>query len=343
MKKNKLYIAGVLVVVGVALGAVFLESVADRKPSGVAAVRFDSVPDSYARWKSLILSEGPEDGYIEFKRENKNSSFGEQHLNAHIFGEVLYELEGIDDIGTCDALFQFGCYHGFFNIAVYSEGPAVLEKLDQACIRMWGKDDFLPCQHGIGHGILTYTGPDNLLEALHYCRALTWQERGGCSGGVFMEYNFRTRDDLSGVDVRSLSDGEDAYSPCSELPSSFRLACYAEQPQWWASVFDSDWPRMGKLCDGLDQLKEQGVCFQAIGNYSAAESAFSVKKVLDICASMPNLSSQSECTEGASWIMLTQKDGRALGAELCQSLPPREAQECQNKLNANRFNVVEEG
>jgi len=90
-----------------------------KEPQTVSTLRADSVPATYAKWQEKVQEIGPQEAYSAFKRENTSDDFGKRHLGAHIFGEVVFQEVGVDGIGACDASFEFGCYHGFFNAAVY--------------------------------------------------------------------------------------------------------------------------------------------------------------------------------------------------------------------------------
>lgn len=287
-------------------------------------------------WSKRFDSVGAERTYEEVKVKSGNLESDDVHTRMHIFGEILYEGLGVDGLAVCDDSFSFGCYHGFFGSAVSREGLEVLPKLDQACLAKF-KEEFLPCQHGIGHGILSYFGVDNLRKALEKCRQLTWQATGGCSSGVFMEYNFRTITHKQ-TSIRSLDSSKGPYFPCDSIQAEFKASCYSEQPQWWQAVFKGDYDSIGELCYGVEAEDLRRPCFYGVGNYAVPFSGFDSDKTGEICAKMPDLDSEKYCVEGASWIFLADKGNGLLKAEnLCKSLPSGSAQACLQKLKTNAF------
>ncbi len=176
---------------------------------------------------SLISQKGGERAFLELKSAVGGEEIPQQHLLAHIFGEELFEKEGVEGIGVCDETFTFGCYHGFFTAAVGQEGAGIVSELDKKCIELFGEMG-LGCPHGIGHGLGEYYGGDRLSEQLAVCDTLTWQGRlFGCRGGVFMEHNFPTvvgAEDAEAT-VRAL-EGTNYFSPCDSVSQNAKSTFY---------------------------------------------------------------------------------------------------------------------
>ncbi len=279
-------------------------------------------------WKATIEAIGPEKAYADFLEEAPRSSLA-THSQAHAFGEALYEAEGISGLRYCDSSFEFGCYHSFFGVAVNAEGIGTLPRFSEACKDKFGDKD-LPCQHGIGHGLLVYTDYDNLLQALELCETISTLPTGGCSSGVFMEYNFHTMDDSTDF-VREA--GDDLYAPCNVLPQRFQASCYFEQVQWWQSVVGKDYARIGALCAKLpSNSAEYQACYNGTGNYIAADAKFDVDQIIAWCALMPNGASQGLCHEGATWLVRAEEGGDVLAAQLCDVLQEPYKAQCFQKL-----------
>lgn len=277
-------------------------------------------------FRTAIANTDPHVVYGAFTRAYAQTSNGPRHAAAHLFGEALYRERGLDGLGVCDQTFEFGCYHGFLGIAIAQEGVEVLPELDQACQKRWD-DAYLPCQHGIGHGVLTYVGTENLIEALELCTTISWQPTGGCSSGVFMEYNFRTMEDPARGVLRPL--GENPYAPCDTLPAKHRPSCYFEQVQWWTSVYDRDFTRIGSLCAQIDSAKLRATCFEGAGNYAAAFTDHAVPETIAVCQKMPNAEGRQQCFEGASWIFSARESlTTAERAPLCDKLVGAAKERC---------------
>ncbi len=264
-------------------------------------VTANTLRESIPYWRGKIMELGPEKAYATFLKEASSDTIS-AHDQAHAFGEALYEEEGITGLQYCDSSFEFGCYHSFFGIAVYKEGVGVLPQFSEAC-----KDKFktmnLPCEHGIGHGVLVYADYTNLEKALELCETISKLPTGGCSSGVFMEYNFHTMDDSVG-NTYQRDTKDDLYAPCNNLPERFQASCYFEQVQLWQNMFESDFKYIGSLCSQLQWGSDKyRACYNGIGNYVAAEFKNSYTGILSQCSLMPDEQSKGLCYEGASWLV----------------------------------------
>ncbi|OGM96270.1 MAG: hypothetical protein A3B86_03965 [Candidatus Yanofskybacteria bacterium RIFCSPHIGHO2_02_FULL_38_22b] len=274
-------------------------------------------------YKDQIKEQGPEYAYQAFKDKNQQS-----HFLAHLFGEALFYVAGTDGVGVCDDTFEFGCYHGFFSAGIQEEGMGIISKFDEACLRIWGSKS-MPCQHGIGHGLMS--SGVSLEEALGWCRKITWQPTGGCTSGVFMEYNFPALSDHTGTAPRK-EDDKGYFYPCIEVLAEFKNGCYIELPQWWLSVFSGDFIKIGSLCNEIKDSEHRQYCFYGLGNYAAPSTGYDISRIIKICGSLPSRDSKKWCRESAAWIFLTRPDSHANIAKLCEG-----SQECLDKLKQNPF------
>lgn len=284
------------------------------------------------QWVSVITQIGPDAAYAQFLEEAPQNTLVGLHTQAHVFGEALYAAEGISGIKACDSSFEFGCYHSFFGSAVRDQGIGVLPQFDQACKDAYGSFN-LPCQHGIGHGVLVYTDYDALEDALALCETISWQPTGGCSSGVFMEYNFHTMGTSEqGEYLRPL--GDDPYEPCNAIEEKYKQSCYFEQIQWWETVFNKDYKKLGKLC--AEAPEDEHVirsCFHGIGNYAAAHAKLAIEDITALCVLMPSDEEMAWCHEGASWLVRGDGSGREAAQELCSVILDGELRAaCLSKL-----------
>jgi hypothetical protein len=264
-----------------------------------------------------IKTIGGAKAYASFLNTVQERSIDE-HTQAHIFGEALYKIEGLDGVAVCDPSLRFGCYHSFFGQAIYEKGIEILPELDALCRKSYGVDT--KCQHGLGHGLLVYTGYEDLLKALELCESITDEQTGGCLGGVFMEYNFHTMEQVdNGVYYRLL--GENPNEPCDALPERFHSACYLEQVQWWKTVYDNDFVHIGTLCNTLN--KESGAyssCFRGIGNHYSETVSYDFDKIHSLCMQMPAEDATEYCHEGVTWLIVGMDEHKELYDALCPLL-----------------------
>ena len=276
-------------------------------------------------WFRRIDKIGAELAYEEFKEKYQTAAYRLQHPLSHVFGELLYEKMGVDGLAVCDNTFVSGCFHGFFGTAINSEGRSVFSSLDEFDKACQGGDFWFRCQHGLGHGILSYLGEDRLIEALNICADLPSQLFiGGCPVGVFMEYNLRIMHDLTAVDFNPRPlDPDDPYAPCTLVPEHFQPHCYFIQPFWWQIVLKGDYIKIGKLCNGIEDAILRQVCFRGTGNYIVQNVGYNnVLEIITLCKEMPSFRVIALCMEGASKAFLIHSDPkqRYVPSALCDAL-----------------------
>lgn len=329
MNRIALFSASLVLILGLLGAAVWVMLAGTTKkqpiPQGAAASELRKMKDEFVQ---NIQALGPEAAYAQFV-EHAPAQTLDPHDQAHAFGEALYETNGLNGLKYCDASFEFGCYHSFFGVAVHNEGIGTLTKFDEACKDKYGTQN-LPCQHGIGHGILVYTDYDKLEDALELCETISDRPTGGCSSGVFMEYNFHTMDDVRNY-IREA--GEDMYAPCNTLPARFQMSCYFEQVQWWQNIYHNNFKKIGELCAPL--AKNRGnyeACYNGTGNYVAAAAELDTDRIIELCSEMPTEEATGLCHEGASWRVWPEDEGEKRAHALCEALPEPYSSQCLRKL-----------
>ena len=279
------------------------------------------------RWPAKIDELGAARAYEEFKEAFASDNFETQHTVAHIFGEVLYEKEGVPGVAICDNTFAFGCYHSFFLKALSENGKDVLLEMDRACIEKYGVGG-VGCQHGIGHGLVEYLGPDRLVEALEACATLAWKNPlFGCQGGVFMEYTLPIVFDseISFSSVKDM-DPDNPYDACPGLPKKFKRACYYSLGQWWNKKLSYE--EIGTLCNAVANDKEREACYLGVGTVIAPSSNFNVEISIATCQKMPDFEGMLTCRAGASWSFFAMPELRSLSLKLCESLESGDEHRC---------------
>ena len=268
-------------------------------------------------WSGRIAKAGAKRAYEEFKDALLPYAFGPQHAAAHIFGELLYESEGILGLTICDSTFSFGCYHSFFLVALAEQGKQIVLEMDKACIEKYGVGG-VGCQHGIGHGLVEYLGPGRLGEALETCATLAWKgPLFGCQGGVFMEYTLPTVFD-SESSFSSIKDIDKAhpYDVCPQLQDAFHQACYYSLGQWWEKFFPYE--KMGELCAKVQDKKEREACYLGIGAVVAPSHNYNIAKAISACKKMTTFEGELVCRAGASWAFFALPEMRADSLLLCE-------------------------
>ncbi len=305
------------------------------KPANVSTA--EKTDEKY--WRDRIEEIGADSAYEEFLAKYAGISIGEQHTQAHIFGNALYKAAGLPGITVCDRNFNFGCYHEFIGWAVQEHGLSVASSLNENCLEKY-ESVALGCQHGIGHGVLASLGYDyeNLAQALEVCGELRAQpEVGGCFGGAFMEYNLRT---ILGDESapRPLDATLGRHYPCSRVETQYKNACYYEQPQWWQSLHFKDWGKketrlpmfkhLGELCSQAKDLSYQIRCYRGIGTNAPPIVNSDLEEMKLVCQNMPNHTGEINCRAAAAGVF--QEINQLYGKEwrMCEDLSESDKTEC---------------
>jgi hypothetical protein len=279
-----------------------------------------------AHWKQEIDKLGTEKAYELFKKDAGGKEFGVAHTLSHIFGELIYDKEGVKGVAFCDGSFSFGCYHSFFGKAISENGIDVVPKLADACMKRWGMS--LGCPHGIGHGLLGYVGDEKIVDALDICDTLPWKDPfGGCGSGVFMEYNFHTMQSVDKAEDRPF-DPKDPYDPCNKLPARFGKTCYFEEPQWWSHVLSADYAKIGRLCSAIKDEVERSACFEGVGNVVAPYTSYDSAKTIKVCSLMPDAEADFLCKMKASWAFSAEPSAHDRASDICKGLSADKQSQC---------------
>lgn len=310
-------VCGLLLIGGVLAGWWVLS----HKPSSSESTEAQGA--EHGAFVALIRAKGGAVAYRSFVDTYATKQLDVQHNAAHIFGQALFEVEGVRGVANCTQEFNFGCYHGFMSRAIALEGLSVVEKLDRVC----SSDTMAPlaCQHGIGHGIMEFMGHTKLLKALEAC-ALTHQQDpiAGCTSGVFMEYNVplvvRESGALS-VEARPLTDSNNPFDVCLTIPSQYQLSCYHELPQWWGQVFTTDMGVMGRECSLVTEESLRSACFAGIANIIPSQAGYRAQTIVTMCTTMPSKSLQQKCLIEASWGLVKNFNLVQEADEVCRHVP----------------------
>lgn len=292
--------------------------------------RLFDVPVVRAQFEESIRTNGGQEAYRLFSRAYEDMPFGTRHTAAHLFGETLYEIEGVPGVVACDSAFDYGCFHGFFIEAVSTEGLAVVVPLDEAC-QTTSVELASSCQHGIGHGIIEFLGQEKLAEALELCAQIQRSgPLGGCFSGVFMQYNaprVATQDGTLQQTVRPLEDSNDPYDQCPTLDARFKPACYYSLPLWWKNLYQPAYDRIGKLCDEVPEQEFRTTCFFGLGTVIASSSDFEPGTIIQRCSMIAVEDGRERCLRTAAHSVATRV-GKMYEAQVVCAALPLSNQEC---------------
>ncbi len=156
------------------------------------------------------------------------------HLLAHVVGDVLYAQKGIDAIKYCDAEFRNACSHSVVIGILNEHGEGSMQQIASTCKEApGGKGAYGMCFHGLGHGVLAYTGYE-LPRAIHMCKMVGTAEYRNreyveCVGGTIMEMIAGVHDRQAWeVQQKKYFKASDPLYPCNAdfVPGDVKSICY---------------------------------------------------------------------------------------------------------------------
>ncbi len=158
------------------------------------------------------------------------------HLLGHYVGEILYKQKGSKGMEYCTHDFRNACSHTIVVGLFQEKGSQALPEIVEACkLAPGGKGAYNMCFHGLGHGVLAFTGY-SIEKAVDICSSLEKQATSGrefpeCVGGIIMEI-------ISGGDHdkkiwesqrEKYLETEDPLYPCSSsmIPRAAKERCFS--------------------------------------------------------------------------------------------------------------------
>ncbi len=241
---------------------------------------FKEVADYF---KNLSLKKGAEYAY-QVLRTAPLTPNTDLHLLGHVIGDVLYKQGGLNGIRVCTQEFRNACSHSIVIGLFLDKGEKSLPDVAEACRRApGGVGAYSLCFHGLGHGILAYTGYDMPI-GIDLCKKTATQKYNSreaieCIGGTVMEIiggGFHDRELWEKQSKKYLSS-LDPLSLCKNdfIPSEARRECYIYLTPQLFSVAGAkerkpgpkDFEKAFSFCDTLPagDLNDRTACYGGFG------------------------------------------------------------------------------
>lgn len=194
----------------------------------------ESLPELKDFFVNLAQEKGAEYAYEALKVAKTRPGI-DMHLMGHYIGEILYRQKGAEGIKYCTPDFRNACSHTIV-VGLFSEkGVKALTDIEEACKKApGGRGAYNICYHGLGHGVLAYTGY-NLEKTVALCKKTSeekrsMQESSECIGGAIMELISGGDHDKALWQKQSAKylTTEDPLFPCSTeiIPITAKRMCY---------------------------------------------------------------------------------------------------------------------
>ena len=209
--------------------------------------------------------------------------------------------------------------------AIGSGGVEILDNVMDTCWSL-GVPTATQCSHAIGHGFLAWRGYKNLLVALADCDILNKRLNHfplfSCHDGIFMENIWAIHEGGKASSDRWLKTTDPLY-PCNEsnIPETYKNACWSNQPSWMYQLFGGDIKRIGEECLKVTNSEYRKTCFDSVARQIHPLTEGNPEKVFSMCGLIPK-EWQDACIASIAKAAFTVGD-RVLPFTLCNKLEGR--------------------
>ncbi len=304
------------------------------KPFAPDATRLSDCTDAKAAcleqaFGNLTFGEGPKAalGELETALRSNRAVQADCHRIAHRMGSAA--LSRFHDrvapaFVAGSPICASGYYHGIIERAFLGQPTARLATVArQLCSDpQINAQRFLAyqCIHGLGHGLMIYSGYD-LPQSLHTCDELrTGFDRVSCSGGVFME-NFNSS---YGVTSKYLRTSDPIY-PCNAVVERHKLYCYLLVTANILRVTNNDLKATADAC----MRSERGwisTCYESFGRDASGMAGKDARRALASCGLAA--AHESDCIYGVAREIVNADAAGARGGRFCAQVPARHRERC---------------
>ena len=177
---------------------------------------------------------------------------------------------------TCNS----GYYHGVLQVALAGlPRNVVVKKSQHLCSApAVNTEEFLlyQCVHGLGHGLMIYSG-DDLPWSLRTChKLLTGFDRVSCTGGVFMQ-NLDTT-----MGTSRYLRAKDPIYPCTAVAERDKVYCYLMVTSRINTLDGYNWRKTAAWCRRSEPGWVQ-TCFESYGRDASGASEYDPAKTIGLC------------------------------------------------------------
>ena len=271
---------------------------------------------------NLAYRRGPKAALATFVREMATNPFVEQncHRIAHALGAgALTRLHG--DVGKAFAAGSAACWSGYYHGILERAFQGVPDSRIGAVARRLCSSPSIrrttfvayQCVHGLGHGLMIYTGYD-LPLALRVCdRLATGWDQTSCTGGVFME----NQSSSYGIRSRWLRRSQPLY-PCTSVAERHKLYCYLMVTSQVLPDVGFSWGRTAATCRRAE-ARWVATCFQSYGRDASGQTRGDVRAIGRICRVAGDM--ERECLFGAARDLTSNDANGVRAARVCDAAP----------------------
>ena len=240
------------------------------------------------------------------------------HALTHVIGRAAYDKYQIID----DALiFENNlCGSGYLH-GVIEERLGKSKDLF-ADIKSMCKPDDGNCNHGMGHGLMYYTGND-IPKSLLFCDQIK-NTRGKlfCSEGVFME-NFNTDQQLHPSEY--LRNDDPSY-PCPQQKEFYKGTCYFYAPDFFLNIHQGAYKEALDWCHTIEE-DFRLICINGVGSRTMKRNINNPKLVENVCMTLDH-DEQRFCIDGMTSYYVVNYYSLSKAKAMCDTLQTENKETC---------------
>jgi cytochrome c553 len=277
---------------------------------------------------NLTYREGPERALALLATDDRTNSavHADCHQISHWVGRAglaYYKQDAGRALSHGEMTCNSGYYHGVLQVALAGlPRDVVVRKAKKLCgAPAVNTEEFLlyQCVHGLGHGLMIYSGND-LPWSLRTChKLLTDFDRVSCTGGVFMQ-NLDTT-----MGTSRYLRAKDPLYPCTAVAERDKVYCYLMVTSRILALDGYDWRKTADWCRRSEPGWVQ-TCFESYGRDASGTAQYDPRRTIQLCLQAgPNA---SDCIYGAARDRGNNYAGGREATRLCTAAPARYRPRC---------------
>jgi cytochrome c553 len=281
---------------------------------------------------NLTYHEGPEKALAQLATDDASmpAVHADCHQISHWIGRaglVYFKHDAGQALSHGAMTCNSGYYHGVLQVALAGlPRDVVVRKAKKLCSApAVNTEEFLlyQCVHGLGHGLMIYSG-DDLPWSLRTChKLLTEFDRVSCTGGVFMQ-NLDTTMGTS----RYLRPKDPLY-PCTAVAARDKVYCYLMVTSRILTLDGNNWRKTADWCRKSEPGWVQ-TCFESYGRDASGTSQYDASRTIGLCLQAgPNA---ADCIYGAARDYGNNYAGGKQATRICDAAPARYRGRCYDGL-----------
>jgi hypothetical protein len=307
-----------------------LQAAANFKPDHTTLSSCKAAPACLEQaFGNLAYRTGPKATLATFDRRMVTDKAIEAdcHRIAHMIGAAsLIHFKG--NVGKTFAAGSASCWSGYYHGVLERAFSGVPDSRVTAVARTLCADPSIhrtvfiayQCVHGLGHGLMIYTGYD-LPRSLKICDALkTSWDQVSCTGGVFMEnisssYGFKSR----------WLRKDDLIYPCDIVAQRHKVYCYLMVTSRILPAVGYDFRRTAVLCRRSEPAWV-ATCYESLGRDASGQTRQNPPRILKLCRYAGR--NEGDCVYGAARDITSNYANPKRASELCRIARVRDRDRC---------------